>query len=363
MVGVDGFAAFGRGGRRRCPRLFRARATGATQHRRRVGRPGCRARACTRTVFRCRATVWSVVSSSAALPPTHSRVNRRLRPTLAARSLAPSPDMTTGPCSPRRRRPRYRCRRCSMDRDALAVMPEAGPVPGSGQRRRPKPGVRFGPCGRGPSACTSGARSSRPAAPSCSRRPSAGSSSSSPARPAISGWCWRPGDPVPAVRPLGRGGGRSGRPAQAPRGHPDALLPPGRAVVGAGRSGRGQRGGPGRHRRGRGSRPDRRLARPPGLRQPPGAARRPGQRGQPQRGGGQQRPGGRPRAGRRADRDGGHDGVLRAERVVLPGGDRRPASSSGPARRADPLRPDAEGVKEGLALRGRAPAALAPSCS
>ena len=138
------------------------------------------------------------------------------------------------------------------------------------------------------------------------------------------------GHPLAALRPLGRGGGRPGGPAQAPPRHPDALLPLGRAVVGAGRSGRGQRHGSGGHRRGRGCRPDRRLAGPPGPRQPPGAARRPGQRGQPQRGGGQQRPGGRPGPGRCADRDGGHHGVLRAERVVLPGRDRRPARHPAP---------------------------------
>ncbi len=237
-----------------------------------------------------------------------------------------------------------------LRRDLAGVRAAATARKGSGS---------FRPCGLGRSASTSGAKSSRPAAASCSRPPSGGSSSSSPVRPAISGWFWRPGGSHLCCSAPGAGRWPTGWTCASSSRHPDALLPSGRSVVGARRGGHGRRGGAGGHRRGGRCGPDRRLARPPGARQPPGTARRPGERGQPQRGGGQQRPGGRPRPGRRADRDGGHDGVLRAERLVLPGRDRRPARHSAPQGGRTLRRPDAEASKRACATR---PAASSSGC-
>ena len=248
--------------------------------------------------------------------------------------------------------PRYRRCRCAMDRDALAAMPEAGPVPGSEAATTAKAGSSFRALRSRPFRLYFGGQ--------------VVSASGSFLQQTAIGWLVLEltGSPSDLGLVLAAGGipsllfGPWGG-AVADRvdlrkllaRHPDALLPPGRAVVGAGRSGRGQRGGLGGHRRGGGCRPDRRLARPPGPRQPPGAAGRPGQRGQPQRGGGQQRPGGRPGPGRRADRDGGHDGVLRAQRVVLPGRDRRPARHPAPQGGRTRRRPDAEVSKKGCGTR------------
>jgi hypothetical protein len=148
-----------------------------------------------------------------------------------------------------------------MDRDGLAAMPAAGPVP-STTSTSARPAARFAPSGPGRSVSTSAARSSRPAAVSCSRRPSAGSSSCELVRPGISGWCWRPGGSLPCCSDPGAGRWPIGSTCATPGGHPDALLRSRCAVVGAGRCGRGQRGGSGGHRRGRRHRPDRLLARP-----------------------------------------------------------------------------------------------------
>ena len=69
---------------------------------------------------------------------------------------------------------------------------------------------------------------------------------------------WR--SSVSVVRPVGRRHRRPRGPAPAPPGHAGGLLRVGRPPVGACRFRGGQRARPGRHRRRRGCRPDRRLA-------------------------------------------------------------------------------------------------------